>query len=100
MMFLWACAGIPLGVYNIVENFNLALQIQPQILTFLSLITFAQCLYYEKVPPPPTTLMAGLLHRQVRDDRRPGCHSDGWHRDRGCIRFTGASTHSPRKPNS
>jgi hypothetical protein len=48
MMFLWACAGVPLGVYNIVKNFNVALQIQPQILAVLSLITFGQCIYYEK----------------------------------------------------
>jgi hypothetical protein len=51
MMFLWACAGVPLGVYNIVENFNIALRIQPQILTVLSLITFSQCVYYEKAFP-------------------------------------------------
>nr|POE93479.1 uncharacterized protein c2e12.03c [Quercus suber] len=47
MMMLWAWAGIPLGVYNIISDFNLALQIQPQILTFLSLTTWAQCYYYE-----------------------------------------------------
>jgi len=46
MMLLWACAGVPLGVYNIVQDFNIALQIQPQILTFLSLLTWAQCKYY------------------------------------------------------
>jgi hypothetical protein len=46
MMLLWALAGVPLGVYNIVENFNIALRIQPQILTFLSLLTWAQCKYY------------------------------------------------------
>lgn len=46
MMLLWASAGIPLGAYNIAENFNLALQIQPQILTVLSLVTWAQCKYY------------------------------------------------------
>ena len=46
MMLLWACAGVPLGVYNIVENFNIALRIQPQILTFLSLLTWMQCKYY------------------------------------------------------
>lgn len=46
---LWAWAGVPLGVYNIVENFNIALRIQPQILTTLSLITWTQCCYYEKV---------------------------------------------------
>jgi hypothetical protein len=37
-----------LGVYNIVMNFNIALQIQPQILTFLSLTTWIQCYYYER----------------------------------------------------
>jgi len=47
MMFLWACAGVPLGVYNITGNFNIALRIQPQILTVLSLITWIQCYYYE-----------------------------------------------------
>jgi hypothetical protein len=46
MMLLWACAGVPLGVYNIVSSFNIALQIQPQILTFLSLLTWMQCKYY------------------------------------------------------
>ncbi|KAF2244632.1 PQ loop repeat protein [Trematosphaeria pertusa] len=48
MMMLWAWAGVPLGVYNIVEEFNVALRIQPQILTFLSLVTWIQCFYYEK----------------------------------------------------
>ena len=48
-MLLWAAAGVPLGVYNIVEEFNIALRVQPQILTFLSLLTWAQCLYYGKV---------------------------------------------------
>lgn len=51
MMLLWAVAGVPLGVYNIVEEFNIALRIQPQILTTLSLLTWAQCLYYGKVTP-------------------------------------------------
>ncbi|KAH7115199.1 PQ loop repeat-domain-containing protein [Dendryphion nanum] len=48
MMMLWAWAGVPLGVYNIVENYNIALRIQPQILTFLSLVTWIQCYYYER----------------------------------------------------
>ncbi|KAJ5088059.1 hypothetical protein N7456_011675 [Penicillium angulare] len=48
MMLLWAAAGVPLGVYNIVEEFNIALRIQPQILTVLSLVTWSQCLYYGK----------------------------------------------------
>ena len=48
MMMLWAWAGIPLGAYNISRNFNIALRIQPQILTTLSLITWIQCFYYQK----------------------------------------------------
>ncbi|KAJ4678131.1 hypothetical protein HRR92_003558 [Exophiala dermatitidis] len=53
MMLLWACAGVPLGVYNIVQNFNIALRIQPQILTFLSLVTWMQCKYYGNKWPWP-----------------------------------------------
>ena len=69
MMLLWACAGVPLGVYNIVENFNIALRIQPQILTFLSLMTWAQCKYYSSKWPlfklaavavPLATVMGGI----------------------------------------
>ncbi|KAI6768695.1 hypothetical protein HG531_010884 [Fusarium graminearum] len=48
MMMLWAWAGVPLGVYNIVKEFNVALRIQPQILTLLSLVTWIQCYYYER----------------------------------------------------
>lgn len=46
MMLLWATAGIPLGAYNIAQNFHVALRIQPQILTALSLATWTQCQYY------------------------------------------------------
>jgi uncharacterized protein with PQ loop repeat len=49
MMLLWACAGVPLGAYNISNNFNIALRVQPQILTVLSLITWGQCFYYGDV---------------------------------------------------
>jgi uncharacterized protein with PQ loop repeat len=60
MMLLWAAAGLPLGVYSIIENFNIALRIQPQILTTLSLITWAQCVYYERVRNSPTPLVGNL----------------------------------------
>ncbi|KAJ0162086.1 Uncharacterized protein CTA2_5134 [Colletotrichum tanaceti] len=69
MMMLWAWAGVPLGVYNIVGDFNLALQIQPQILTFLSLVTWIQCYYYQRnwsvlrslaVVAPIAAVMAGI----------------------------------------
>ena len=49
MMILWACAGVPLGAYNIASGFNIALQVQPQILTTLSLVTWAQCCFYGEV---------------------------------------------------
>lgn len=49
MMLLWACAGVPLGVYNISRNLPVALQVQAQILTLLSLVTYAQCLWYNAV---------------------------------------------------
>jgi hypothetical protein len=56
-------------VYNIVENFNIALRIQPQILTFLSLLTWMQCKYYGNkwpltkslgVATPVAALMGGV----------------------------------------
>lgn len=47
-MLFWASAGVPLGVYNIISGFNIALQIQPQILTTLSLVTWGQCYLYER----------------------------------------------------
>ncbi|KAJ4203473.1 hypothetical protein NW759_015149 [Fusarium solani] len=47
LMYLsWAFAGIPLGVYNVVQNHNVAPQVQPHILIFLSLVTWSQCKYY------------------------------------------------------
>lgn len=49
MMLLWACAGVPLGAFNIASGFNVALLVQPQILTVLSLVTWGQCLYYSEV---------------------------------------------------
>lgn len=42
---------MPLGVYNIAEDYNIALQIQPNILIFLSLFTWAQCQHYGKKRP-------------------------------------------------
>ncbi|KKA30731.1 hypothetical protein TD95_003499 [Thielaviopsis punctulata] len=69
MMMLWAWAGVPLGVYNIVSGLNVALQVQPQLLTFLSLVTWIQCFYYERkwsvahcltVVIPIAALMAGM----------------------------------------
>ncbi|MCJ1285122.1 hypothetical protein MMC26_004460 [Xylographa opegraphella] len=57
-MLLWAAAGVPLGIYNIVSAFNVALRVQPQILTLLSLATWMQCCYYGKGWAPSTCLAA------------------------------------------
>lgn len=48
MMILWAAAGLPLGIHNILSRQHIALQIQAQILTALSLATWSQTVYYGK----------------------------------------------------
>jgi hypothetical protein len=52
MMLLWASAGVPLGIYNVLSHKSVALQVQAQILTALSLITWAQCAHYGHVRLP------------------------------------------------
>ncbi|KAI0473372.1 PQ loop repeat-domain-containing protein [Xylariaceae sp. FL0804] len=46
MMFLWAVCGVPFGAYNIVQGFNIPLQVQPQCFMAMCLISWAQTLYY------------------------------------------------------
>ncbi|KAI1749802.1 PQ loop repeat-domain-containing protein [Xylaria castorea] len=46
MMFLWAISGVPTGIYAIVQNFNIPLQVQPQIFMFLCLVNWGQILLY------------------------------------------------------
>ncbi len=41
MMILWAVCGPPFGVYVIVQNFNIPLQVQPQCFTFLTIVTWS-----------------------------------------------------------
>jgi PQ loop repeat len=87
MMLLWALAGVPLGVYNIVEAFNIALRIQPQILTFLSLVTWGQCMYYGNQWPkrkavglalPLGLLMGGVEAGLIRALWRAKDRGIGW----------------------
>ena len=49
MMILWSVAGLPLAIHNILSGQHIALQIQAEVLTGLSLITWAQTMYYGKV---------------------------------------------------
>ncbi|KAF2015643.1 PQ-loop-domain-containing protein [Aaosphaeria arxii CBS 175.79] len=46
MLMLWAGCAVPFGVYAIVQNFNVALQVQPQCFGALTLICWGQTLYY------------------------------------------------------
>ncbi|KAF7190063.1 putative membrane protein [Pseudocercospora fuligena] len=46
MTFLWGTSGLPFGVYAICQNFNIPLQIQPQIFGFLFTVSWGQCMYY------------------------------------------------------
>lgn len=48
MMLSWAIAGLPLGIHNILGHQPVALQVQAQILTSLSLLTWAQVMYYDR----------------------------------------------------
>ncbi|KAI0505652.1 PQ-loop-domain-containing protein [Xylaria bambusicola] len=46
MMFLWALCGVPFGVYAIVQNFNIPIQVQPQAFGILCIINWGQILLY------------------------------------------------------
>lgn len=61
----WAIAGVPLGVYNIADDYNIALQIQPNILIFLSLLTWAQCQFYGKRRPIKLVAFLSLIFGSI-----------------------------------
>ncbi|KAI3319270.1 PQ-loop-domain-containing protein [Xylariaceae sp. AK1471] len=46
MMFLWAICGVPFGIYAVVQNFNIPIQVQPQAFMALCLINWGQILLY------------------------------------------------------
>ncbi|KAK9478649.1 PQ loop repeat-domain-containing protein [Lipomyces japonicus] len=46
MIFLWLVAGVLFAMYFITLRPNVALEIQPVIFTFLTFVTWGQCLYY------------------------------------------------------
>lgn len=48
MLMLWASCAVPFGVYAIVQNFSISLQLQPQCFGGLTLITWGQTLYYHR----------------------------------------------------
>ncbi|KAG8994619.1 hypothetical protein FRB93_001534 [Tulasnella sp. JGI-2019a] len=46
LMFIWAFAGPFMAIYNVVENINIPLIIQPHVFGFLAALSWAQCLHY------------------------------------------------------
>lgn len=42
-------AGVPFGIYAIIQNLNIPLQCQPQIFLTLCLITWGQILFYTRL---------------------------------------------------
>ncbi|KAK7913833.1 hypothetical protein PG985_011536 [Apiospora marii] len=48
MMFLWAACGVPFGVYAIIQNFNIPIQVQPQCFGILSIVAWVQILMYSQ----------------------------------------------------
>jgi hypothetical protein len=67
--FLWGASGTFLGVYNIVQDLNVPLIVQPQVLSFLSLLSWAQVssmatlLYYGSMLTDMIYLSANTMGR-------------------------------------
>ncbi|KAF5361981.1 hypothetical protein D9756_002428 [Leucocoprinus leucothites] len=47
LMLIWGISSAFLGVYAILQNFNIPLKVQPQLFGFLALVSWGQCLYYD-----------------------------------------------------
>ncbi|KAH9897560.1 PQ loop repeat-domain-containing protein [Xylariomycetidae sp. FL2044] len=60
MMFLWALCGVPFGAYNIVQDFNYPLQVQPQAFMVLCLVSWTQTLLYGHNWKPLRAIALGL----------------------------------------
>ncbi|KAI0047850.1 hypothetical protein FA95DRAFT_1451387, partial [Auriscalpium vulgare] len=48
LVLIWSLSAIPLGVYVIVQNLNIPLIVQPQLFGSLALVSWAQCMYYDR----------------------------------------------------
>jgi len=55
LMLLWTLSALFLGVYNILQNINVALIVQPQSFGVLGAVCWVQCLYYGDGPEPEET---------------------------------------------
>lgn len=48
MMLLWGTSALPFGVYAILQNFNIPLQVQPQFFGLFCIISWAQVMHYSQ----------------------------------------------------
>ncbi|PMD14191.1 hypothetical protein NA56DRAFT_736319 [Hyaloscypha hepaticicola] len=61
MMLLWSVCAVPFGVYAIAQNFNIPIQVQPQVFGTFCLISWGQTLiYHEQVISCHKSLHASL----------------------------------------
>ncbi|KAE9365343.1 hypothetical protein N431DRAFT_496451 [Stipitochalara longipes BDJ] len=62
MMFLWAVCAVPFGAYSIAQNFNIPIQVQPQVFGTLCLVSWAQTLiYHDQWPAWKASSIAGII---------------------------------------
>ncbi|CAK7224456.1 hypothetical protein SBRCBS47491_005557 [Sporothrix bragantina] len=61
MMFLWGVCGVPFGAYAIIQNFNVPIQVQPQVFMVLCLISWVQILIYGNKWSTKKAVSAGLI---------------------------------------
>ncbi|KKZ63678.1 hypothetical protein EMCG_01985 [[Emmonsia] crescens] len=61
MMFIWALCAVPFGIYLILQQVNIPLQIQPQMFGSLCTICWAQILYYSHGYSLKKAISAGVL---------------------------------------
>uniref|UniRef100_A0A060T6N4 ARAD1C21582p n=1 Tax=Blastobotrys adeninivorans TaxID=409370 RepID=A0A060T6N4_BLAAD len=61
MMFLWAASGVPFGIYFVVQDSNIPVQVQPHVFMLFALISFLQTLYYPPQKWPLWKVMVVLV---------------------------------------
>lgn len=67
-MFTGSAGGPPFGIYAVAQNFNLPIQIQPQVFTALCLISWAQTLMYHQcvTHPDPGAYLLGTRQADLK----------------------------------
>ncbi|KIK60902.1 hypothetical protein GYMLUDRAFT_598065 [Collybiopsis luxurians FD-317 M1] len=61
MILAWAVSGPLLGIYSVINDLSIPLNIQPQIFTALALCSWGQCQYYGRGRSLRSTVLLSLL---------------------------------------